>query len=174
MDSVPEHRGQTSCLFKKRNFDLMMCQPVRWEPLQDNEIFYDQSVVLYATYHHLQISIHRSFIPSPHKPSPMTPFPSMAICTNAARACSHVIDVTKRRSRRAMPQLLVSISLSDYTHSVLTSCAGCCILCRHSACDEHLGRKTFWNQCGSRKGDGWRVQVYGGTEDMRRQVGHTS
>jgi hypothetical protein len=151
MDSVPDHRMQCSPTFRT----ALTLLPVRWEPSQDNEVFYDQSVMLYASYYHLQISIHRPFIPSPHKPSPMIAFPSMAICTNAARACSHVVDVKKRRSRRPMPHLQVSTSSSF--DNLLTSCTGRCVLCRHRACDEHLGRQTFGNQCRSHKGDGGRA-----------------
>lgn len=82
---------------------------VRWEPDRENELFFDQSVLLYATYYHLQILIHRPFIPSLRDPSPLLSFPSLAICTNAARSCSHVVDIQKRKSQRPMPQLHVSV-----------------------------------------------------------------
>ncbi|KAJ2936610.1 hypothetical protein H1R20_g483, partial [Candolleomyces eurysporus] len=76
VDSVPDH--------------------LRWNPTRENEQHFNQSVVLYAAYYHIQILIHRPFIPSPSKPSPLS-FPSLAICTNAARSCSHVVDVHLRR-----------------------------------------------------------------------------
>ena len=50
-----------------------------------------QSASLHATYYYLQIFIHRPFIPSPRNPSRAT-FPSLAICTNAARSCCHVLE----------------------------------------------------------------------------------
>ncbi|KAJ7587342.1 fungal-specific transcription factor domain-containing protein [Mycena floridula] len=88
IDSVPDH--------------------LRWDPNRENPIFFDQSVTLYASYYHLQILIHRPFIPSPRKPSPLT-FPSLAICTNAARSCSHVIDIQRRRNGVSMPFNLIQV-----------------------------------------------------------------
>ncbi|KAF8972340.1 fungal-specific transcription factor domain-containing protein [Flammula alnicola] len=81
VDSVPDH--------------------LRWDPNREDDTFFNQSVSLYSAYYHIQILIHRPFIPSPSKPSPLS-FPSLAICTNAARSCSHVIDIQRRRN--AMPQ----------------------------------------------------------------------
>ncbi|KAF9467428.1 fungal-specific transcription factor domain-containing protein [Collybia nuda] len=72
MDSVPDH--------------------LRWNPKGENKLFKQQSATLHATYYHLQIFIHRPFIPSFRNSSPTT-FPSLAICTNAARSCCHVLDV---------------------------------------------------------------------------------
>ncbi|KIM40778.1 hypothetical protein M413DRAFT_167868 [Hebeloma cylindrosporum] len=80
VDSVPDH--------------------LRWDPNREDPVFFNQSVLLYATYYHIQIIIHRPFIPSPSKPSPLS-FPSLAICTNAARSCSHIIDI--HRKRRIVP-----------------------------------------------------------------------
>ncbi|KIJ60357.1 hypothetical protein HYDPIDRAFT_117261 [Hydnomerulius pinastri MD-312] len=81
---------------------------LRWDPNRDvNGPFFLQSSALYASYYHVQILIHRPFIPSPRKPSPLS-FPSLAICTNAARSCSHVIDIYKRRSGIAAPFLQMS------------------------------------------------------------------
>ncbi|TFY61087.1 hypothetical protein EVG20_g7194 [Dentipellis fragilis] len=77
IDSVPDH--------------------LRWDPTREDDTFFLQSASLYSLYYHLQILIHRPFIPSPRKPSPLS-FPSLAICTNAARSCSHVVDVQRRRS----------------------------------------------------------------------------
>ncbi|KJA27601.1 hypothetical protein HYPSUDRAFT_34708 [Hypholoma sublateritium FD-334 SS-4] len=71
MDSVPTH--------------------LRWNPNCDNPLFLKQSAALHATYYHLQIFIHRPFIPSPRNPVPVS-FPSLAICTNAARSCCHVLE----------------------------------------------------------------------------------
>ena len=74
---------------------------VRWDPSRENDIFFDQSAILYAYYYQTQILIHRSFIPKPDKPSPLS-FPSLAICANAARSCSHVVDAQRRRGSRAL------------------------------------------------------------------------
>ncbi|KAI0326454.1 hypothetical protein GY45DRAFT_1258946 [Cubamyces sp. BRFM 1775] len=77
IDSVPDH--------------------LRWDPNRENLLFLNQSANLYAHYYQLQIAVHRPFIPSPRKPSPLT-FPSLAICTNAARSCIHVLDVQYKRA----------------------------------------------------------------------------
>ncbi|KAJ7146627.1 fungal-specific transcription factor domain-containing protein [Mycena epipterygia] len=89
VDSIPDH--------------------LRWDPHQQNQVFLDQSAALYATYYHAQILIHRTFIPAPGKESiSNTPFPSLAICANAARSCGHVLDVQARRGRGLLhhPQVM--------------------------------------------------------------------
>ena len=70
---------------------------VRWDPTRENLLFLNQSANLYANYYQLQIAVHRPFIPSPRKPSPLS-FPSLAICTNAARSCIHVLDMQYKRA----------------------------------------------------------------------------
>ncbi|KAF9479628.1 hypothetical protein BDN70DRAFT_878593 [Pholiota conissans] len=91
VDSVPDH--------------------LRWDPNRENEPFFAQSVALYAGYYHIQILIHRPFIPSPSKPSPLS-FPSLAICTNAARSCCHVIDIQRRRNGISTPQVQMAVFTS--------------------------------------------------------------
>ncbi|KAG1759731.1 fungal-specific transcription factor domain-containing protein [Suillus occidentalis] len=81
---------------------------LRWDPNMDINDFFMQSYSLYSSYYHVQILIHRPFIPSPRKPSPLS-FPSLAICTNAARSCSHVMDVYRRRS--GMPVLFCFLNI---------------------------------------------------------------
>ncbi|KAF8896036.1 fungal-specific transcription factor domain-containing protein [Infundibulicybe gibba] len=77
VDSVPDH--------------------LRWDPGRENSDFFGQSTLLYCCYYQTQILIHRPFIPSPRKPSPLS-FPSLAICTNAARSCSHIVDAFRKRN----------------------------------------------------------------------------
>ncbi|KAJ6541623.1 fungal-specific transcription factor domain-containing protein [Mycena capillaripes] len=92
VDTIPEH--------------------LRWDPNQQNQIFLDQSAVLYSTYYHAQILIHRPFIPAPGKESfSNTHFPSLAICANAARSCGHVLDVQARRGRGLLhyPSLMTAL-----------------------------------------------------------------
>ncbi|KAF9020649.1 hypothetical protein BDZ89DRAFT_1138498 [Hymenopellis radicata] len=69
---------------------------LRWDPNTENLTHLLQSATLYIGYYNLQILIHRPFIPTPTNPSTLS-FPSLAICTNAARCCSHVIDAVNRR-----------------------------------------------------------------------------
>ncbi|KAI4293582.1 hypothetical protein K525DRAFT_281477, partial [Schizophyllum commune Loenen D] len=44
-----------------------------------------------------KILVHRPFIPSPRKPSPLS-FPSLALCANAARSLIHIVDIHLRRT----------------------------------------------------------------------------
>lgn len=66
---------------------------MRWDPKRENRLFFDQSSVLFATYYHVQHTIHRPFI---GKSSPVT-FASVAMCCNAARACSRVFAAQVER-----------------------------------------------------------------------------
>ncbi|KAJ7089032.1 fungal-specific transcription factor domain-containing protein [Mycena crocata] len=87
---------------------------LRWDPHQPNQVFLDQSALLYTTYYHAQILIHRPFIPTPGKSSVSNiSFPSLAICANAARSCGHVLDVQTRRGRGILPHPHVMTALFD-------------------------------------------------------------
>lgn len=59
---------------------------LKWNPARPASLFMRQSVFLYMAYCSLQIFIHRPFIPTPRVSSSLS-FPSLTICTNAARAC---------------------------------------------------------------------------------------
>ncbi|KAF8518234.1 fungal-specific transcription factor domain-containing protein [Gautieria morchelliformis] len=80
LETVPEHL----------RWDL------RWDPSNEFSVFFQQSAILYATYYHIQILVHRPFIPRPGKPAPLS-FPSLAICTNAARSCSQVLQAHRSK-----------------------------------------------------------------------------
>ncbi|KAJ6531232.1 hypothetical protein B0H19DRAFT_966714 [Mycena capillaripes] len=64
-----------------------------WNPYQEDDIFFEQSAALYASFYHIQILAHRPFIQAPNAST----LKSLAICTNAARSCSTVADVKSRR-----------------------------------------------------------------------------
>lgn len=81
---------------------------LRWDPSREAESFFSQSASLYCSLYHIQILIHRPFIPSPNNPSPLS-FPSLAICTNAARSCSHIIDVQMQRFKDPIPQVQMPV-----------------------------------------------------------------
>ncbi|KAJ6467876.1 fungal-specific transcription factor domain-containing protein [Mycena sanguinolenta] len=69
---------------------------LRWDPMREDPVFFDQSVTLWCSYYHLQISIHRPFIPMlGRKPVIL---PALTICTNAARACANLVDIQRRRN----------------------------------------------------------------------------
>jgi len=83
-DSVPDH--------------------VKWDPHRENPLFFDQSTALYLLFYYVQMQIHR---PIMQKDSPMS-YTSLAICTNAARACGHVLDIQFRRRILSLPQVIIS------------------------------------------------------------------
>ncbi|KAJ7451834.1 fungal-specific transcription factor domain-containing protein [Mycena galericulata] len=90
LDSIPDH--------------------LRWDPHRQDEIFATQSACLFAAYYHVQIQIHRSFIPSPENDASLcSSFPSLAICANSARSCSHVMDVQAKRGLVAHPQVISAL-----------------------------------------------------------------
>ena len=113
VDSVPDHRPSHPSPFPM----ITHLSSVRWDPNREDDTFFNQSVYLYAMYYHIQIIIHRPFIPSPTKPSPLS-FPSLAICTNAARSCSHVVDIHRLRARKSLPLTQVPV---DFTFGILTT-----------------------------------------------------
>ncbi|KAK0489006.1 fungal-specific transcription factor domain-containing protein [Armillaria novae-zelandiae] len=69
---------------------------LRWDPNRDNLVHFKQSAALSGAYYNLQMLIHRPFITGPRRSS-MWPFPSLAICTNAARSCIHVVGIQHQR-----------------------------------------------------------------------------
>jgi len=103
-DSIPEHRLSLSHITDSWTINLIII--VRWDPHRENSLFFHQSATLYASYYHLQILIHRPFIPGPRNPSAVS-FPSLTICTNAARSCSHVFDTQWRRCVLPLPMMQV-------------------------------------------------------------------
>ncbi|KAJ7779436.1 fungal-specific transcription factor domain-containing protein [Mycena maculata] len=69
---------------------------LRWDPHRADLVFFRQSVALYCGYYYVQMTTHRPFIPTIRQAAP-TALPSLAICTNAARSCSHVAEVSCQR-----------------------------------------------------------------------------
>ncbi|CAA7269321.1 unnamed protein product [Cyclocybe aegerita] len=95
LDSVPEH--------------------LRWDPNRQNMQHFNISAMLHVLYYHIQILTHRLFIASPRKPS-VVPFPSLTICTNAARACVRIVDMQRQRNGIAPPPV---IQLATFTSGVV-------------------------------------------------------
>ncbi|KAF7303562.1 Fungal-trans domain-containing protein [Mycena indigotica] len=95
---------------------------LKWNANLDN-IFLDQSASLYATYYHAQIILHRVFIPIPGKESlnasvfsrAKLTFPSLAICTNAARSCAHVLNIHAKRGHGLLHLPTLTTILFDCT-----------------------------------------------------------
>ncbi|GLB37611.1 putative fungal specific transcription factor [Lyophyllum shimeji] len=71
---------------------------LKWTSVASGNIFSQQSAALHAFYHHVRVVVHRPFIPLPKKPS-SSPFPSLAICTNAARSCAHILKTQSQQGR---------------------------------------------------------------------------
>ncbi|KAI9059209.1 hypothetical protein FKP32DRAFT_1580479 [Trametes sanguinea] len=85
---------------------------LRWDPHREDVDFLNQSAALYAKYYQLQIVIHRPFLPTIRKTeTSRLSFPSLAICTNAARSCVHISDVQFKRAGRPLALKLNRISL---------------------------------------------------------------
>ncbi|KAJ6508087.1 fungal-specific transcription factor domain-containing protein [Mycena vulgaris] len=85
---------------------------LRWDPHMEDPVFAAQSSVLYACYYHVQIQVHRIFIVSPHSKAAQpisSSYPSLAICANSARSCSHIMDVAARRGFVCTPHVLNAI-----------------------------------------------------------------
>jgi hypothetical protein len=112
IDSVPDHctSSPSPPTYNKAHFTFI---PVRWDPNREGDLFFMQSASLNATYYHVQIIVHRPFIPSPRKPAPLS-FPSLAICTNAARSCIHVLDAQFTRTGQASLNNTVRAELSFF------------------------------------------------------------
>ncbi|KAH8915926.1 hypothetical protein BT69DRAFT_1303281 [Atractiella rhizophila] len=70
-------------------------QHLKWSPTTENKIWLTQSAFIFTTYYTIQILVHRDFL-SPERKGLLN-FPSLAICTNAARSSSHVLDNLRRR-----------------------------------------------------------------------------
>ncbi|KAJ7093574.1 fungal-specific transcription factor domain-containing protein [Mycena epipterygia] len=97
-----------------------------WDPCQENQIFLDQSVILYTTYYHAQILIHRPFIQAPGKAPVSDVRRSSALRTSPRspsapmpRACSRVMDLHARRGRGLLPLANVMIALFDSAIMIL-------------------------------------------------------
>jgi len=105
VDSVPDHRVSHTSPFPIVTYAY---SSVRWDPNREDDNNFNQSAYLYSMYYFVQMNIHRPFIPSPRNPSPLS-FPSLAICTNAARSCSHVVDMQRKRSSNLPPYIQVHV-----------------------------------------------------------------
>jgi hypothetical protein len=79
---------------------------VRWDPKREDPTFFFQSASIWSAYYQLQILVHRPFVHQSGTPSSMA-LSSLAICTNAARACSRVIEAHQQREGGASPHQIV-------------------------------------------------------------------
>jgi hypothetical protein len=86
---------------------------LRWDPTRSDPRLFEHSAVLYAHYYYVQVLIHRPFIPTRRHPESVG-FPSLAICSNAARSISNILDAVLRRGRQSgrLPGHAVSIAFA--------------------------------------------------------------
>ncbi|KAK0203120.1 fungal-specific transcription factor domain-containing protein [Desarmillaria ectypa] len=85
---------------------------LRWDPHKPDQQQFNRSVILYSTFYWVQLQVHRPFLPRPSVKKSSgklkSNFPALAICANAARSCSHVLDVHSKRGGMVLPNILVS------------------------------------------------------------------
>ncbi|KAL0070025.1 Gypsy retrotransposon integrase-like protein 1 [Marasmius tenuissimus] len=82
-------------------FEDQIPDHLKWDPEMSDPVFFQQSALLYSTYHWVQIQVHRPFIPRPGQEA-VLPFPSLAICSNAARKIIQIIETLQNRRDRGM------------------------------------------------------------------------
>ncbi|KAK7006180.1 fungal-trans domain-containing protein [Favolaschia claudopus] len=101
----PDWEQKTVAEFDSAMNDFLDSVPLhlQWNPenpaLQGT--FFDQSAILYLTFHYVRISIHRRYIQK------ATISPSFYICTCAARAIINIADTWFRRCKRYPPSIFV-------------------------------------------------------------------
>ncbi|TKY89747.1 hypothetical protein EX895_001532 [Sporisorium graminicola] len=90
---------------------------LRYDPHESNDEWLVQSSLLYSKYYNCQLLVHRPFIPAKRgaSESSILNFPSLAICTNAARSISHLI--TNLRDRDLHHQLGITVAFRSVSAS---------------------------------------------------------
>ena len=94
LDQIPDHCMDLFFLVHSQNLTRVWI--VKWDPAMSDPIFFQQSALLYNTYHWVQIQIHRPFIPRLGQ-EPILPFPALTICSNAARKIVHIWETVHVR-----------------------------------------------------------------------------
>ncbi|KAK7005870.1 Zn(2)-C6 fungal-type domain-containing protein, partial [Favolaschia claudopus] len=80
---------------------------LRWDANRREDAFFDQSALLYCTFYSVQIAVHRPFISVAYQ-GKSSSLPSLSICTNAARSCAHVADMSRLRRNDIPVPVLIS------------------------------------------------------------------
>ncbi|KAJ7063364.1 fungal-specific transcription factor domain-containing protein [Mycena amicta] len=87
---------------------LTLIHSVRWDPERKDPLFFNQSALLHAEYYHVQIMVHRPYIPAPLEVSRPGALPSLTICTNAARACARIFNAQDKLGIEAPHSMLAA------------------------------------------------------------------
>ncbi|KAJ3735521.1 fungal-specific transcription factor domain-containing protein [Lentinula guzmanii] len=68
---------------------------LKWDPYRQDDVLFSQTVNLHSNYYWVQIQLHKMFV----RPGPLNTgnFPSLAICTNAARSYAHIMQAFRAR-----------------------------------------------------------------------------
>ncbi|PPQ91999.1 hypothetical protein CVT25_004655 [Psilocybe cyanescens] len=83
-----------------------------WDPQRQDDLLFQQSANLHATFYYVQIQVHRPFMT---KKSPMS-FSSLAMCTYAARSCASIQEAAMLRDLRVLPNTM----FSTFTAAIIT------------------------------------------------------
>ncbi|KAJ2935650.1 hypothetical protein H1R20_g1444, partial [Candolleomyces eurysporus] len=83
---------------------------LRWDPTNSHGALLDQSAALFCTYYTTQMLAHRLFVAS--RDHPALAFSSLAICTNAARACIRIMETQSKKGHRFAPQIMKALATS--------------------------------------------------------------
>ncbi|KAJ6502500.1 fungal-specific transcription factor domain-containing protein [Mycena sanguinolenta] len=95
-------------LDSRLNAWLLEIPPHFWDPERKNVLHFNQSASLYAGYFHVQILVHRPYIPAPLEASRPGALPSLAICTNAARSCAQIFHAQDQRGIEPSQNMMIS------------------------------------------------------------------
>ncbi|KAH9478722.1 putative transcriptional regulatory protein [Psilocybe cubensis] len=113
---------------------------LHWDPDRPNSLFFHQSVNLHATYYYVQMQMHRQFLT---KKNSIT-FTSLAMCSNAARACARVLEAGMTRGLRVLPNTMIAAFTAGVL-MVLAFYGGQCAETEYISNPEE--EKSIYNKC---------------------------
>jgi hypothetical protein len=108
-DTIPDHcTSLYACQFLLTPINSEIL--VRWDPSREDPKDLLQSANVMSLFYFTQIMVHRPFMTRTDKAAPLA-YPSLAICTNAARSAARLAAILMRRMPAKVkmgPGLLVS------------------------------------------------------------------
>lgn len=106
--SIPEHCEYPWLLSRMQLGSKY--QSVKWDPNAKDSLFFRQSSVLHTAFYWAQMQVHGLFIHGrpngSNSPLRQPSFPSLSICTTAARCSVRIIDI-QRRLRMQLPAIFL-------------------------------------------------------------------
>ncbi|KAK0460067.1 fungal-specific transcription factor domain-containing protein [Desarmillaria tabescens] len=79
---------------------------LRWNPNNQDGLFFNQSVFLHITYHYTRILVHRPYLPAPQ---------SIATCRDAALATLNIVEAQRRRGYLQLMHLVSCVNSTVLT-----------------------------------------------------------